>query len=305
MTSISSSTSAFSDAAIANMASLSAEAATLQSQVSTGQRLSSGADDPLAASQLRALARSDALAGADSSAADAAKNDLTQADDTLSSVAGVVTRIQQLATQAATATLTDPQRAAIGKEVAALHDNLVSLANTRDSAGNALFGGATSGAAYTLDAQGNAAYAGSSSAGSLTLGPGLTVTRSLTGPEFLNFTSGGKAGDLLALTKALGDALQAPSGAQAAAQAALDPLNAATSSITTAQAVIGARLSWLDTTATIQTQLSQQRSDAQGSIGGADAATAISRLQQTMTALQASQASFAKLASLNLFDMIK
>jgi flagellar hook-associated protein 3 FlgL len=145
------------------------------------------------------------------------------------------------------------------------------------------------------------------------LGPGLTVTRSLSGPEFLNFTSGGKAGDLLALTKALGDALQAPGGgqaggqsaAQAAAQAALDPLTAATSSITTAQAVIGARLSWLDTTATIQTQLSQQRSDAQGSIGGADAATAISRLQQTMTALQASQASFAKLASLNLFDVIK
>ena len=305
MTSISSSTSAFYDAAIANMASLSAEAAKLQGQVSTGQRLSSGADDPLAASQLRALARSDALAGADSTAADAAKNDLTQADDTLSSVAGVVTRIQQLATQAATATLTDPQRAAIGKEVAALHDNLVSLANTRDSAGNALFGGATSGAAYTLDAAGNATYAGSGSAGNLTLGPGLTVTRSLTGPEFLNFTSGGKAGDLLALTKALGDALQAPAGGQSAAQAALDPLNAATGSITTAQAVIGARLSWLDTTSTIQTQLSQQRSDVQGSIGGADAATAISRLQQTMTALQASQASFAKLASLNLFDMIK
>ena len=305
MTSISSSTSAFYDAAIANMASLSAEAAKLQGQVSTGQRLSSGADDPLAASQLRALARSDALAGADSTAADAAKNDLTQADDTLSSVAGVVTRIQQLATQAATATLTDPQRAAIGKEVAALHDNLVSLANTRDSAGNALFGGATSGAAYTLDAAGNATYAGSGSAGNLTLGPGLTVTRSLTGPEFLNFTSGGKAGDLLALTKALGDALQAPAGGQSAAQAALYPLNAATGSITTAQAVIGARLSWLDTTSTIQTQLSQQRSDVQGSIGGADAATAISRLQQTMTALQASQASFAKLASLNLFDLIK
>ena len=305
MTSISSSTSAFYDAAISNMASLSTEAAKLQNQISTGQRLQSGADDPLAASQLRALARAEALAGADSAAADAAKGDLTQADDTLTAIANITSRIQQLATQAANATLNDSQRAAIGKEVAALRGNLVSLANTRDASGNALFGGEGAGAAYTLDAAGNASYAGSASAASLTLGPGLSVTRSLTGPEFLRFTSGGTTTDLLALTKALGDALQAPSGAQAAASAALDPLGAATSAITTAQAVVGARLSWLDTTGTIQTQLTQSRDEARSSIGGADAATAISRLQQTMTALQASQASFTKLASLNLFDLIR
>ena len=260
---------------------------------------------------MRGLARAQALAGADGTAADAAQADLTQADDTLSAVATVVSRIQQLATQAANATLSDPQRAAIGKEVAALHNNLVALANTRDANGNALFGGAGAGPAYTLDAAGNANYAGSAAAQSVTLGPGLSVTRSLTGPEFLNYTSGGTSGDLLALTKALGDALQAsgggqaPSGAQAAAQAALDPLSAATEALTTAQAVIGARLSWLDTTTTIHSQLAEQRSEAQGTIGEADAATAISRLQQTMTALQASQASFAKLASLNLFDLIR
>lgn len=303
MTSIS--TSAFYDSALFNMGTLQAEANKLQNQIATGNRLASGADDPLAASQLRALARADALAGADTATADAAKASLTQADNTISAVATIVSQIQQLATQAASATLTDPQRKAIGQQIGALHNNLVALANTRDSDGNALFGGQSGGPAYTLDAQGNATYTGTASVDTLTLGPGLNVARGITGPQFLSFTSGGTSTDLLAVTKTLADALQSGSGGQAAAQAALDPLNAGTNAVTTAQAVIGARLAWIDTTTGINTQLGQQRTDAESTIGGTDVTTAITRLQQTMTVLQASQASFAKLASLSLFDLIK
>lgn len=303
MTSIS--TSSFYDNAVFNMGTLQAEATKLQNQIATGSRLQGGADDPLAAAQLRALARSDALAGADTATTDAAKTSLTQADDTLSSVAGIVTQIQQLATQAASSTLNNSQRTAIGQQISALHDNLVALANTTDAAGRPLFGGQAAGPAYTLDAAGNATYAGSASVDTLNLGPGLSVARGITGPQFLNYTSGATSSDLLALTKSLGDALKAGTGGQAAALASLDQLTAATGAISTAQAVIGARLSWIDTTTTINGQLGQQRSDAESSIGGTDVTTAISRLQQTMTILQASQASFTKLAALSLFDLIK
>jgi flagellar hook-associated protein 3 FlgL len=140
------------------------------------------------------------------------------------------------------------------------------------------------------------------------LGNGLTVTRGVTGPEFLNFTVNGSSTDLLAVVKNLGDALQGsgPSGTtpQAAAHAALDQLQAATNAISTAQTIVGSRLSWIDTTTAIRDQLGQQRTDDEASVGGTDIATTVSRLQQTMTILQASQASFVKLSSLNLFSMI-
>ncbi len=302
MTSIS--TSGFYDSAIFSMASLQAQASKLQGQISSGNRLTTSADDPVSAAQLRSLSAADALDSADSANSAAAKTNLTQTDNTLSSFADVVTRLQELATQAASGTLNDSQRAGIGTEVAALRTNLVALANTQDAAGHALFGGESGGAAYALDGAGNASYVGGATAGTLSLGTGLSVTRGITGPEFLKFTAGGQPTDLLGVVKALGDALQNRSGAQAAAHGALDQLNGAMDAITTAQTVVGARLAWIDTTSAIRTQLSQQRNETESSVGGTDLASTVARLQQITTVLQASQSSFVKVAALSLFDMI-
>jgi flagellar hook-associated protein 3 FlgL len=300
------STSSFYDSAIFSMNSLRTQANDLQQQISTGNKLSSSADDPVAAARLRALNRSDALSKIDEANANSAKSDLTLADDTLSNIGIIVTRIQELAVQASTGTLTDAQRKGVGAEVLALRQNLVALANTKDARGQSLFGGSAGAQAYTLDGAGNASYAGTGTADTISLGAGLTVTRGITGPEFLNFTSGGTATDLLAVVKTLGDALSGTGSTtpQAAAMAALDPLQAGLTQISTAQTVLGSRLSWIDTTTSIRDQLTQQRGDDEATVGGTDIATTVSRLQQMMTILQASQASFVKLSSLNLFSVI-
>ena len=301
------STSAFYDSAIFSMNALRTQANDLQQQISTGNKLTSAADDPVAAARMRALTRADSLTQIDTSNADTAKSDLTLADDTLTNFATIVTRIRELATQASNATVNDAQRAGIGAEVSALRQNLVSLANSKDSRGASLFGGNGAGQAYALDASGNASYTGAATSDPISLGNGLTVTRGVTGPEFLNFKSGGAATDLLTLVKNLGDALQGTGSTtpQAAAQAALDPLQAATDAISTAQTIVGSRLSWIDTTTSIRDQLTQQRSTDEASVGGTDIASTVSRLQQTMTILQASQSSFVKLAGLSLFDSIR
>lgn len=302
------STSSFYDSAIFNMNALNTQAANLQEQLSTGTRLKSAYDDPVAAARIRQLNRADTLSTIDRSNADTAKSDLTMASDTLSNFSTIVSRLQELTTQAATGTINDSQRIGIGAEVTALRQNLVALANATDSRGQPLFGGNNGKQAYTLDAGGNASYTGAATADTIALGNGLTVTRGVTGPEFLNFTANGASTDLLAMVKSLGDALQGngPPGTnpQAVAHAALDQLQAATNAISTAQTIVGSRLSWIDTTTAIRDQLDQQRTDDQASVGGTDIATTVSRLQQTMTILQASQASFVKLSSLNLFSMI-
>jgi flagellar hook-associated protein 3 FlgL len=159
----------------------------------------------------------------------------------------------------------------------------------------------TAGQAYTPDALGNPVYAGTVSAGQLPLGDGQTVTRGLTGPEFL----GAAPNDLFLVVRTLSDALRgaAPDPAQAARDA-LAPLDNALETITTQQTVVGTRLNWIELAAERRTAMSELRSEDRAGLGGTDLTTAVMQLQQTMTVLEASQASFARLASLSLFSVL-
>jgi flagellar hook-associated protein 3 FlgL len=140
----------------------------------------------------------------------------------------------------------------------------------------------------------------------LPLGDGQSVTRGLTGPEFLNFTGPAGATNLFAVVNTLRDALNGAAADPAqAARDALAPLDTGLETLTTQQTVIGARLNWIDLNTERRTQMSQQRSDEEASVGGTDLSLAVSQLQQTMTVLEASQASFAKLAQLSLFDLLR
>lgn len=301
------STSAFFDRATLDLTSLRAQAEDLQSQISTGNRLLQSSDDPLAASRLRSLARTETLAKIDTAAANRATSDLNLADAALGQFAGYVTRAQELATQAASSTLTPSQRASIGSELGQIEQNLVALANTRDSAGNALFGGDTAGDAYQVDTAGNASYIGNGTASQLALGDGQSVSRTFTGPEFLSFKDkAGNSTDLMAVVKGLADALQAGGPTAAgAARTALDTLGNGLDAITTAQTIVGSRLTWIDLNTERQTAMAEARASEQADVGATDTTAAIVRLQELSTVLQASQASFAKLSSLSLFDVLK
>ena len=312
MTSVS--TSAFYDSAIYNMTQLQSSTQALQTQISTGNKLTNSYDDPLAAAQMRSLQRADALATADSTVSDSAQTNLNLTDNTLSQFSKIVTEVQTLATQAANSTLTDAQRSSVGTQITSYYNQMVSLANTSDANGNALFGGQGTGQAYSVDASGNATYVGGASAATATLGPNMTVTTGVTGPEFMDYTSGGTATNLLSVVKNLGTALTAEgtstsataAGATAAtaANAALTSLSDGLNSITTAQTQVGARLNWVTATAAMQTQYKTARATSDSNVGGTDMTSAIATLQQQMTVLQASQASFAKLSSLSLFTNI-
>lgn len=298
------STSAFFERFLMDLTALRKQAEETQAEMSTGERLQRSSDDPVAASRLRQLARADVFDDIDTAATNRATTDLTLTDNALSQFANFVTRLQELTTQAASSTLSASQRAGIGEEVAQIRDNLVALANTRDGNGNALFGGESAADAYSLDGAGNATYEGTNAAGTISLGGGQSVSRGVTGPEFLKFQSGSATIDLLAMTKALADDLKAGTGGAATAQNALAALGDGLNAITTAQTVVGSRLNWIDLNTERRTSLAEMRTTEKTEVGGADLTESIARLQNTMLVLQASQASFAKLANLSLFSVL-
>ena len=296
------STSAFYDRSGLDLSSLRIRAEALQTSLSTGQRLTKASDDPVGAAQLRSLQRADQFSAIDQTTAARATTDLTLTDSALSNFSAYVIRAQELATQAANGTMTAAQRSGIATELEQMSDELVRLANSRDSTGHALFGGQTAGNAYSLTAGGALQYDGSATATELPLGDGQTVTKGLTGPEFLNFSGT----NLYAVVKGLADALNGAAADPAqAARDALGLLDTGLESITTAQTVVGARLNWIDLVGERRLQLGELRANEEAEVGGAELASTITQLQQVMTVLEASQASFAKLASLSLFDLIR
>lgn len=304
MTIVSTSTSAFYERSRASMKDLRLKAETLQAQVGSGEKLSRSSDDPVAAARLRTLSRLEKLATIDSSNADRATADLSLADSAMSNMSTAIIRAQELATQAASTTLTDTQRAGIATELDQIQQDLVTLANSRDSNGHALFGGESSGNAYELDANGNATYIGTGSADSLPIGDGQTMASSMTGTQIFEFTDAdGNTTDVMATIKSLSDALKGgstdPTGS---ANDALASLKTGLDTLSTAQTVVGTRLAWLDTVATRSTNLSELRANEKSDLGGVDMTEAIANLQETLTVLEASQASFTKLSSLSLFN---
>lgn len=296
------STGAFFERATRQIGSLRERANELQEQIGTGERLSRSSDDPVAAARLRTLARRDRLSQIDERNSDRALIDLQLTDKALVSMADLVIRAKELAMQAASETMGPEQRGLLSAEINGLRESLRLVANSRDGAGRALFGGQAPDLAY--DETG--AYVGTDVAETVEIGDGQTVTRSLTGPEVLSFEQGGATTNLLVLLGTLGAALQDPAADHlGAAQLALGGLESGLQQITTAQTVVGARMGWIEIIDERRVAHGELLAEERAEIGGADLAETMVRLQEIMTVLEASQASFIRVSGLSLFDKLR
>lgn len=305
MSIVSNSTLAFYRRSQGQMGTLREMAESLQGQLATGERLARSSDDPLAASQLRALQRAQQLGKVDMDNAARASLDLAATGDALDAIASDLIRVRELAVYAASDTLNDSQRQAIATEIDELRLSIFSSANATDSSGNALLGGDASGAAYAIDGAGTVTYIGTATSSTIELGQGQSVVRGLTGPEVLNFTGAGGPTDVFAELAALSLALRG--GAADPAQAARDALgnlDNALDSVTRSQTIVGARAAWVDIVQDRQVDQSFTRSQQIADTGGVEFASTIAELQQLLTVLEASQASFSRLAGLSLFNQI-
>lgn len=113
-----------------------------QEQMSTGKRVLSPADDPVASTKILQL--TDELESVDQylKNIDIAQNNLALEESILNNVTGIVQRMQELAVAAGnTASLTSNEYRAMASEVSARLDELLNIMNTKNSNGDYIFGG--------------------------------------------------------------------------------------------------------------------------------------------------------------------
>lgn len=112
-----------------------------QEQISSGKKILTPADDPVAAVRLLQLEQEQAALGQYAGNLTAAKNSLTQEESVLNSVGVVMDRVRELAVQAGNGALGMNERQAIAAELKEREEELLSLMNSKNARGEYLFGG--------------------------------------------------------------------------------------------------------------------------------------------------------------------
>lgn len=112
-----------------------------QEQISTGKRILSPADDPVASVRLLQLDQQQALLGQYQDNLTAARNSLNQEETSINSLVNVLQRVRELTVQAGGGALSADDRRAIAKELAERESEMLNLMNTRNARGEYLFAG--------------------------------------------------------------------------------------------------------------------------------------------------------------------
>ncbi|MBC8736816.1 flagellar hook-associated protein 3 [Paraburkholderia sp. UCT31] len=146
---------------VANMSNQQAQLSQIYQEISSGQSLTTPADNPLGAAQAVQLSSTASALSQYATNQNAALTSLQAEDSTLSNVITTLQSANTLGLRAGDGSLNDADRTAIAAQLTALRDQLVTSANATDGSGNALFAGfQNSTQAFTTDAAGNVTYTG-------------------------------------------------------------------------------------------------------------------------------------------------
>jgi len=135
------STSYIFDQNLTAMLNQQTELAKTQLQVSTGKRILNPSDDPAGSVQILNLQREFSVTEQYLTNADKAENKQTLEEGSLQSATDILQRVRELAVQGLNDTNTQTDRQAIAAEMNQLNEQLLAIANTRDSNGDYVFSG--------------------------------------------------------------------------------------------------------------------------------------------------------------------
>lgn len=267
----------------------------LQSQMSSGKRISKASDDPSgAASAMQMRGELSRYTQYDRNSSDGLAW-LGTIDSTLQSMNTSMNRVRQLVVQGSnTGTMSATDRQALATEVSGLRQSLLGAANTT-YLGRPVFGGTTSGS-VAYDSTG--AYVGDSHVVTRAVGDNQTVRVDITGPEA--FSAGGT--DVFSLLSKVQTDLTSNTAGLAADLTSID---AVMNQMRTGLSDVGARYSRIETlttdAATRSTDLTSQLSQVEDS----DMAQTMTELSMAQTAYQATLQSTAKVIQPSLMDYLK
>lgn len=291
-----------------------------QNQLSTGRRILTPRDDPVAATQALMTTQAKNVNTSFLTNQSTASDHLAMLDSQLGAVSDLLTDVIARSVQGGNDTYSDQQKQAIAEELKQRFNALVDIANTRDASGEYIFAGnrtntkpfsvSASGGNYDLAGTTRVSYAGDDGQRLLQVEVSQQVQTTESGQNVFMRVMDGEGNlqgrSVFDALQNMIDTLDSGSGVTPAPDfdQALGDLQASLDHISRVRASVGARMNQMDALTNVNSDLAVQYDTRLSKLQDLDYAEAITRLNQQMMQLQASQASFTKTSQLSLFDLI-
>ena len=298
------------DRGSAQMSNVQTQLTQSQAQLAQGKQILNASDAPNQAATIQRLKSILNKQDSYQSSLNTIKARLQGEDTSLQSVSDLLVRAKEVAVQGANDTLSAADRKALGTEMQALRDQMLSLANSKDNNGNYMFSGSrVKQAAFVETANGTPLYMGDQTRMNVRVGDQRSIPVNRTGTDAFvpvartdadgkvtgigffqsidNLIAGLNNSNVKDISRGAGE---------------LDNLQ---QGISLARAQIGTNLNVVDQQTSVLEDNTLNLKSTLSSIEDLDYAAAITKMNQQMMSLEAAQSSFAKVSQLNLFNYIK
>lgn len=268
---------------------------TLQSQLTSGSRITRPSDDPIGAA--RALNLEDSIAQSQQFQRniDQAKSWLDTTDSTLDAVTQSIQRLRELGVQAANDTLSTTERSAIQSEVTQLQQHVLDLSHSKYGAYYLFSGTATSAPGYTSAAPSPAGYQGNNAQVLREIAPGTSIG--------VNADATATFDPVFGAMQTLQSGLTA--GSTTTIQTSISQLDNALDAVSISRSQIGAKVNRLDFLQTRQSSVEVNLTSLLSQTKDVDMAQAITNFTMAQNVYQASLKAGAQALQPSLLDYLK
>ena len=298
------------DRGSSQMSNVQSQLTQSQAQLAQGKQIINASDAPNQAATIQRLKSILNKQDSYQSSLDTIKARLQGEDSTLQNVSDLLVRAKEVAVQGANDTLNAGDRKALATEMQALRDQMLSLANTKDSNGNYLFAGSrVKQPAFVETVNGSPEYRGDQTRMNVRVGDQRSIPINRTGTDAFvpvaRMDADGKTSGIgfFQVMDNLITGLNTSKGPDI--RRGVGELDDLMQGLSMARANIGTNLNVVDQQSSVIEDTTLNLKTTLSSIEDLDYASAITKMNQQMMSLEAAQASFAKVSQLNLFNYIK
>ena len=280
-----------------------------QAQLAQGKQVINASDAPDQAATIQRLKSILNRQDSYQSSLNTVKNRLQGEESTLQSVSDLLVRAKEVAVQGANDTLNPGDRKGLATEMKALRDQMLSLANTKDSNDNFLFAGSrVKQQAFAENSSGVPVYRGDQTRMNVRVGEQRSIPINRTGTgAFVSVNRTDTDGTTIGVGffKVMDDLIAGLNNSKGAdVSRGVGELDNLQLGVSLARAEVGTNLNVVDQQTSVIEDMTLNLKTTLSSIEDLDYASAITKMNQQMLSLEAAQASFAKVSQLNLFNFI-
>jgi len=300
------STTLYFDRANQQLGDVQGELAKTQEQLSTGKQIVKPSDSPDKASLVTRLESELSRQASYQNTLKSVNTRLQTEETALTNASDVMTRIKELAIQAASDNLSPADRQSLALEISSLKEQVLSLANTQDTNGNYLFSGSRVGMpAFGKDAKGQVVYQGDESRMKVAVGDNRRMNLNMPGTDaFVKVIrddgKGNKVG--VGFFKAIDDLANAVKNSDHIhMQRGISEMDTLQQGVSNATAQIGTDMNVVDMQNNVLDEVTLRLKITKSDAEDLDYTSAITKMNKDQLALEAAQSSFAKISQLSLF----